>query len=255
MDGNNTPRTIRSVERASEIIMALTDEGMMGVTDLSSKLGISKGTVHTHLTTLSQEGFIVKKDEKYCLSLRFLGIAEQAKNRIEIYDLVQKEVDNLAERTDERVQFAVLESNKSVFVYRAKGENAVRASIKIGEYEYLHRTAVGKAMLAYLPKHRLETIISEHGLPKRTENTISDPDELQSELDTVREREYAVDDEECVRGIRCVATPLRDDVGRVLGGISVTGPARRLTDERIKNSLKDNLLRAANVIEVNAELS
>lgn len=255
MDDNDTSRTIHSVERASEIILALADEGVMGVTELSSKLGISKGTVHTHLTTLSQEGFTIKKDDGYCLSLRFLGIAEGVKNRIEVYDLVQDEVDSLAERTGERAQFAVLEDNKSVFVYRARGENAVRASVKIGEYEYPHCIGVGKAMLAYLPTHRLETVIEQHGLPKRTENTISDPDELQSELDTIREREYAIDDEERVRGIRCVATALRDDVGRVLGGISVSGPARRLTDERIENDLKDDLLRAANVIEVNVELS
>lgn len=255
MTGDDTPRTIQAVERAAEIVMVLAEEGSMGVTELSSRLGLSKGTVHTHLTTLSQEGLIVKEDEVYCLSLRFLGIAESVKNRIEIYDLVQTEIDELAQRTSERAQFAVLEDNKVTYVYQSSGVNAVRASVDVGEYEYPHCTGVGKAMLAYLPQHRLETIVDQHGLPKRTENTISEPTELKSELDAIREREYAIDDEERVRGIRCIATPLRDDVGRVLGGISISGPARRLTDERIESDLKDDLLRAANVIEVNVELS
>lgn len=255
MDENNAPRTIHAVERASSIIMALKNEGSMGVTDLSSKLDTSKGTIHTHLTTLSQEGFVVKNDDEYRLSLQFLGIAESVKDRIEIYELVQDEVDSLAERTGERAQFGVLENNKSVFVYRNSGENAVQSSVGIGEYVYPHCIAVGKAMLAYLPNHRLEDVIEQHGLPKFTENTIGNKEELKSELDEIREREYAVDDEERVRGIRCIATPLRDEMGRVLGGISVSGPARRLSDERIENSLKADLLQAANVIEVNAEFS
>lgn len=254
MEESDPPRTIHAVEKASEIIRTLAREGTMGVTDLSSELNISKGTIHTHLATLVQEGYIVKQEEEYALSLRFLGLAEHVKDRLEIYDMVQEEIDALAKKTSERAQYAVMESNKTVFVYRAEGENAVRASVGIGEYEYPHCTAVGKAMLAYLPNHRLESVIEEHGLPRRTENTISDADSLKNELDTVREREFAIDNEERARGIRCIATPLRDDVGRLLGGISISGPARRLTDERIENDLKDDLLRSANVIEVNSGL-
>lgn len=255
MTENDSSRTITAVERSIGIINALKREGSMGVSELSRELGLSKGTVHTHLTTLAQEHLVDSTDGKYRLSLRFLSLSEQVKDRIEIYGLASTEIDSLAQETGERTQFAMLEADSAVVVYRAMGEDAIRASTEIGEHGYLHCNAFGKAMLAYLPDHRVEAIIDEHGLPKHTENTITDGDTLKEHLDSVREAGYATDDEELLRGIRCIGTPIRDEKGRLLGAISISGPARRMTDEYITDNLLDHLLRTANIIEVNAELS
>jgi len=252
---DNPTRTIRAVERASQIIDVLRDEGPLGVTQLSSKLEMSKGTIHTHLVTLSNEGFVTQANGKYQLSLRLLGLSEQVTNRIEIYDLVQNQVDSLAEQTGERAQFSMMEDNMVITVYRAEGEQAIRATVTIGTPQYPHSIAVGKAMTAYLPDHQIDEIAEKHGLPKHTENTIVDVEGLKSHLEEVRGKEYAIDDEERFRGVRCIGTPLCDDSGHVLGGISISSPARRMTDERIESELKERLLRTANVIEVNAELS
>ena len=248
-------RTIKAVERAAGLLDALEADGPMGVSDLADRVGVSKGTAHTYLSTLENERLVASTAGEYRLSLRYLGLAERVRERTEIYDLAKTEVDKLAESTGERAQFAMLENGMVANVYRTRGEDAIRTTITVGQYDYPHYIAVGKAMLAHLPAERLEELVAEHGLPGRTERTITDPERLREHLPAVRERGYAVDDEERARGVRCVGAPILDDDSNVLGGISVSGPAQRMTDDRIKAELEDRLLRSANVIEVNAELS
>lgn len=249
------PRTIKAVERAAAIIDTIEDDGPVGVTDLAAELGVSKGTAHTYLSTLARERLLTRSGDEYHLSLRYLSLAERLKSRIDIYDLVKKEVDKLAEETGERAQFAMLEDGMVANVYRAEGANAIRTTVTVGQYDYPHYIAVGKAMIAHLPEERRAEIVEDSGLPARTDRTITDRGELEAHLETIRERGYAVDDEERARGVRCVGAPLLDDSGGVLGGISISGPAQRMTDDRIESELRDLLLRSANVIEVNAELS
>jgi len=255
MDDDDKPRTIRAVERASRIIKQLENEGTMTLSEISNNVDISKSTVHTYLYTLSQEGLITKHNDGYRLSLRYLSLSERVKNRITIYDFVKQEVDGLAEKTKERTQFAMMEDDRVIYIYRSKGENAIPTTLSIGQYVYPHSIASGQAILAYLPDHRVDEVIDNHGLPKHTENTITDRAEFKRTLDTVRERGYAVSNGERLRGVRCIATPIRNDTGRVLGSISISGPVRRMSDERIKNELRDQLLQSTNVIEVNAKFS
>ncbi|MFC4245997.1 IclR family transcriptional regulator [Natribaculum luteum] len=255
MKTDDTPRTIQSVQRACNIITLLERDGPMGVTTLASRLDVSKGTVHTHLATLVEGGYITRSDGEYKLSLRYLRLAERVKDGIGIYDLVRDRLDDLSSTTGERAQFTVLEDNRAVCVARSSGEKAIRSSLQVGEYAHLHCIAAGKAMLACFPEERVDTAIETHGLPKKTDNTITTREELDTELAAIRERGYAIDNEERVRGIRCLAAPIRDDSGGVRGAISISGPVRRMDDEAIEAELRDELLRTINIIEVNAELS
>jgi DNA-binding IclR family transcriptional regulator len=255
MAGDDAPRTIRAVERAAAIVDTLESDGPTDLSTVATELDVSKGTAHTYLSTLVRERLVAKADGTYRLSLRYLSLAERLKSRIDIYGPAKNEVDKLAEETGERAQFAMLEHGVVANVYRAEGANAIRTTVTVGQYDYPHYIAVGKAMLAHLPADRRAEIVAENGLPARTERTITDPEALEAELETVRDRGFAVDDEERARGVRCLGAPLLDESGTVLGGISVSGPAQRMTDDRIESDLTDRLLRSANVIEVNAELS
>jgi DNA-binding IclR family transcriptional regulator len=255
MADDDAPRSIQAVERAATILDTLESDGPTGLSEIAAKLDVSKGTAHTYLSTLVRERLVAKSDGTYRLSLRYLSLAERLTDRIDIYEPATTEIDKLAERTGERAQFAMLEHGMVANVYRAEGDNAIRTTVTVGQYDYPHYIAVGKAMLAHLPADRRREIVAENGLPARTPGTITDPDALEAELETVRERGYAVDDEERARGVRCLGAPLLDESGTVLGGISISGPAQRMTDDRIESDLTDRLLRSANVIEVNAELS
>ena len=254
MTRDGGPRTIDAVERACRVIDVLGERGTVGVSELAEVMGLSKGTAYSYLATLVENGYAVADDGRYHLSFRYLSLSEAAIDRLDSYDLVTEQLDAVAEEHGERAQFAVEEGGRSVYLYRATGAEAVNPSVGIGHYEYLHCIALGKTMLARLPDHRVDEIADRHGLPERTANTVTDRDELAAELKRIRERGYAVDDEERVPGIRCIAAPLNTGEGDPLGAISVSGPARRMTDERMEDELLESLLQAANVIEVNAQL-
>ncbi len=118
----------------------------------------------------------------------------------------------------------------------------------------MYSTSLGKAILAFLPPEGRETIINEAALAPKTPKTITDQRTLYENLDTISERGYAIDDEENIEGLRCVAAPVRNGE-TVLGAISITGPASRITDDYLHGELAESVQRAANVIELNTKFS
>jgi len=113
-----------------------------------------------------------------------------------------------------------------VYLYRKQGDPNIRFSTKAGDRTHLHCVGVGKAILAQLSRDRVMEIVERHGLLKRTEQTITDPDELCAELEEIRDAGVAFDDEEYGNGLRCVAAPVMGPNERVLGAISVSAPLR-----------------------------
>lgn len=254
MTEENEPRSIRAVERACNIIDVIEEEGRVTVSTLTSSLDISKGTVSTYLSTLAREGYLVKTPDGYELSLRYLSLGESVKNRIDVYESIAQETTKIANKTGERAQFGVEEDGQAVIIYLAKGENAVTPSFSIGDKDYLHCIGLGKAMLSQFSREKRNRILDRHGMPKFTEHTIIDREKLHEELDQSRERGYAIDNEERIPGIRCVAVPIQKQDGEVLGAISVSGPAARMTDGYIKTALEEEIRQEANMIQVESQL-
>lgn len=250
-----TSRTIDAVQTTCDIVEFLNESGGAGITEIADHVGRSKGTVHCHLATLRQNELVVRDDDVYQLGLRFLDLAESSRNRLKFTDIVREELEDLAEETGEIVQFAVEEHGLAVYIEKIMGENAVQSASHVGSREYLHCLALGKAILAHLPRMRTEEIIDRHGLPERTENTVTDRDELYSELEEIRERGYAIDEGEKIEGLRCVATPVMGATGDVIGAISITGPSSRVEAKRVHEQLSNRVIKAANVIEINIEYS
>jgi len=251
MHGEQSPRTVQSVGTAIEIVEHLREVGEAGVTELATALDRSKGTVHSHLATLLAHEYVVRDGDQYSLSLKFLDLGEYVRSQLEIYDVVTEELDDLAAETGEVAQFATEEHGRAVYLYKARGDQAVNTASTVGKREYLHCISLGKAMLAHLPDERVEAIVERHGLPAQTDNTITDRETLFAQLRETRERGYAVDEEEKIEGVRCVAAPLSND--GVVGAISISGPSSRMEGERFREALPHKLLRSANVIEINAK--
>lgn len=247
---SDAPRTIQSVRHACRVVETLRERGEAGVTDLADELGLAKSAVHGHLSTLREEGFVVKDGRTYRLSLRYLDLAEHVRDRIPRYDVVAEQVEELATQTGEVIHFGVEERGEVVYVTKARGESAVETASGIGKRMPLHSTSLGKAILARLAPERVDEIVERRGLPERTPATITDPETLREELARVRERGYAVDDEERARGLRCVAVPIRSPDGRVLGSISVSSPRSRLRGDRLAHEIPEMVQDAANVVEL-----
>lgn len=233
----------------------LREYGGAGVTEISEELDFSKSAVHGHLATLKDEGLVVKNGYTYRLSLQFLDIAEHVKNEVAKHNIVKDKVNSLAVDTGELVHFGTKEEGQVVYISKARGDAAVETVSSIGKRMPMHSTSLGKAILAELSSEQVEQIIEQHGLPKRTEATITHTESLYEELEKTRQRGYAIDDEENIPGIRCIGMAIAAPDTDVLGALSISGPSQRMTDERIENDLSEIIAQAANVIEVNSMYS
>jgi DNA-binding IclR family transcriptional regulator len=247
--------TVGATATTFAVLRGLLDLGGAGVTELSAHLDLPKSTLHDHLRTLHEEEFVVTDGSTYRLGLRFLELGACARNQRQIYETARPEVDRLADETGELANLLVEERGWGVYLHRSRGDEAVRVEAFIGNRVHLHSTALGKAVLAHLPDERVAEIVATRGLPAQTERTTTDPDALRAELDAIRERGYAVDDEEHHAGLRCLAAPILDGDGRVLGAMSVAGPTNRMRGERFDERLPRLLKERVNVVELNVTYS
>ncbi|WP_114579449.1 IclR family transcriptional regulator [Saliphagus sp. LR7] len=241
---------VGATETTFAIIEAIDELDGCGVTDLADHLGMPKSTVHNYLSTLEQEEYIHKEEASYQVGIKFLDIGASARRRLPIYEVAKPEVNKLAEETGELANLLIEDHGKGVYVHQARGEQAVQVDSSVGARVDLHATAFGKAILAHLPVSRVDDIIEHHGLPQRTERTVGTREELETVLDEIRERGYAVDDQERLEGLRCVAAPILTD-SRVLGAVSLSGPGNRMQGDYFEEELPMRLLETVNVIELN----
>lgn len=242
---------VRTTEKTLTLVDELMDKGPCGVTELASNLDMGKSAVHNHLTTLQKHGYVLKSGEKYRIGLKFLEIGGHSRKSMELYQIAEPEVKNLAAETGELANLLVEEQGMGVYLMRSKGDRAVDLDTYAGLRTNLHTTALGKAILAHLPESRVDEIIEQHGLERKTPESIGTRDELFDVLEEVRERGYAIDDGERLEGLRCIAAPVKSSSGEVLGAISISAPASRVSDDELHGELPERVLSAANVVELN----
>jgi DNA-binding IclR family transcriptional regulator len=247
----NAKNPIKSDLKLLDVLEAVERAGGAGVTEVAERANTTKSTVHNHLSTLRQRGYVVKHGSEYHLSYRFLELGEHTRYRTPLYEFARPVIDDLSREVDKLANLCVEESGRAVYLYRTKGNSELRFSTRAGETSYLHCVGIGKAVLSQLPESRIEEIVSEHGLPARTEQTITDPEELFDELAEIRDQGVAFDDEEYGEGLRCVAAPITNGTESILGAISVSGPSTHLQGEYFRETLPNEVQRAANVIELN----
>ncbi|QLG29937.1 IclR family transcriptional regulator (plasmid) [Halorarum halophilum] len=245
---------LNSVSFACDVLNALDNLGGAGVTELAKKLDCSKSTAHRQLTTLYNKEYLVKDGDQYRIGFKCLDMAAHVRDQIDNYDVIREEIDNLAVETGETAQFATEEHGRVVYLYKARGENGVQTSSNVGTREFFHCTSLGKVMMANMSEDQIDEIIERHGLPAKTVNTVTDRESLREAFEQIRERGYAIDDEENVQGLRCVAAPVFQGKD-ILGAVSVSGPSRRMEGERFDEEIPKNVTRSANVIELNSKFA
>lgn len=241
---------VRTVDRTLEIVEIIQELDGAGVSEIAERVDIGKSAVHNHLNTLANREYLSKEGDEYHIGLSFLSLGVYARNRNDIYDAARLEVDKLADETGELVNLLVEKNGMGVYLYQSKGENAVELDTYEGKRVRLHCTGLGKAILGFRPREEVADILDRYGMPKMTEQTITDRDTFFDELETVRERKYAIDREERLTGLCCVAAPITDNQDRSIGAISVACPLHRIGDDRFYDELPDAVLGTANVIEL-----
>jgi IclR family KDG regulon transcriptional repressor len=242
---------VQTIERASFIldILGQSPQGI-SIRDLSDKMRLPKGTTHRLLSSLSYFGY-VRQDQStknYFLGFKLVELGNLLLGQLDLRKEAEPFLRNLAQRTKETVHLVVLDQNEIVYLDKLETEpntGGLRMASRVGSRNPAHSCAVGKVLLAHLPVEALASLAEEKGLTRRTGSTITELSQLKEHLKLVRKQGYAVDDEENERGIRCVGSPVFNEVGKAVAAISVSGPAFRVTRKTVQESLKKEVMETA----------
>lgn len=250
-------RPLSTLTTATDIVEILMHSDGATVATLADELDMSKSTVYNYVSTLQRDNWLIKEGPEYHLSLKFFQIGAFVRMSGTLFETARPKIQELAETTGETAHLSTEQHDRQIHLYKAHGDRAVGNRYheeKLHTSAHLHDTATGKAILSVLPRERVEDILEVHGLPRTTERTTTDRDELFETLGRIRERGYAYNDEEEIKGIRAVGAPLRNQRGEVLGSISVSGPTSRLRGDRFHEEIPELVVQTANVIEVNINM-
>lgn len=246
---------VQAVEKTLEILQGLQELDGAGTTELADHLGMAKSTVFNHLRTLETHRYVVRDGDTYRIGLRFLTHGCQARDRNTNYRIVRPKVREIAEQTGEICQFVVEEGGRGIVVFHERGDRAVETRTRVGSSFPLHAITGGKAILAELPDEQVAEIIASTGLPPATERTVTDESALRERLADVRDRGYAVNREEHIKGLRAISVPITTTEGDLLGALVVSGPSYRLEEQSTEEELANVLLGVANELELNVTYS
>ena len=218
---------VQSVDRALLLLELLAQSGgRLPISDLSARSGLSLGTVHRLLASLSARGYVRQDaDRRYALGTALLPLGDAATRLLSSWAMPF--LHQLAEACGETSNLAVLEDDHVIYVAQAPGRHRMRMFTEVGRRVLPHSTAVGKVLLAWQDDEQVRRIVTRLGLPPRTPSTLTTMGALRAELAGVRERGWAVDDEEEELGVRCLAVPVGPGRGAV-ASVSVSAPATRL---------------------------
>jgi IclR family acetate operon transcriptional repressor len=241
---------VQSLVRALSILdgLALADEGTT-LTEIAQQIGLSPSTAHRLLTTLEQARYVHFDAERKLWAVgvqAFITGSAFLKTR-NLVLCARPHMRALMEETEETVNLAVADQNEAIYLAQVECRHMMRAFARPGGRVPLHCSSVGKVLLAAMTDIELAKVLHDRGLPKVTIKTITTPSALKADLALVRDRGYALDDEEHAVGLRCVASVIYNENSDPIGAVSLSGPMARIPDERIA-VLGELVRRKANVI-------
>lgn len=232
---------VTSIDRALTILEML-GQSKKGLTnsEVSRKLKLPKSTASYILRTLRQRGYLYKDDHlgKYRLSVKLFSVGSQALRGLELHDIAFPVLQELVDRTGLAGHLAILDGREAVYIEKIDKPGFIKMNTWVGRRLDVHCTAVGKALIAYLPQAAVEEIIKEKGLPKHTPKTIASPSQLFSELAKVRRAGYALDKSENSLDVKCIAAPVFNMQGKVEAAVGLTGTEGQMRLHRLKNYVK-----------------
>jgi DNA-binding IclR family transcriptional regulator len=237
-DTHGGPGGLQSVDRALHVLELLASWGAGGVSELAAEIGVHKSTAFRLLGALEARDLVEQTTErgKYRLAFGLVRLARRVNIQMEVTEQAPGLTERLSRKLGESINVAVLREHVAVNVVQSRGQASVVSQNWIGQLTPLHATSSGKILLAHLDAAERAELIGR-GLARLTPNTHTDPATLQDELATVAERGYATTFGELEIGLNAVAVPVRGEDGTVIAALSASGPAYRMTPERIREIL------------------
>lgn len=241
---------IQSVAHALDVLEEFRGEmDELGVTELSKKLKLHKNNVFRILATLQSRNYIEqnKTNDNYRLGIKCLELGQTFIRQRGLLKQAQPILSELAETSAETSYISIIRGNDVVYLDAVETTSTVRVISRVGLHMPIHATAAGKALVAFESEEELRKRFHPD-LQRFTKNTITGSEEILGVLAAVREKEYATDQEEFEDGLCCIASPIRDYTRKVIAALSVSGPAHRLSADKIEQSVGPEVLRCARVL-------
>lgn len=208
--------------------------------ELAWQVSMNTSTVLRFLMALEKKGYVVQNGDtgKYSLTFKLCGIADNIKVHTDIRNICLPYMKNVSQYFGETVNFSVEEDMAVVYLEVVQcAWQALCTTQRIGKGAPLHCTGVGKLFLLNYSEEQIQALYEKKGFTKYTEHTLETVEQIKEQLVQIREQGYALDNEECEIGMRCVAVPIRDYTGKIVAGLSVSGPTTRMSWDNIQPKL------------------
>ena len=220
--------TSQSLERGLAILSAFdSDRPLIGVSELSRELALSRSTAHRYIATLARLGYLQQDPDskRYRLGPKVLDLGFSAINSMDVREISAPHLRRLSDETGHTVNLAILDGTDVVYIERCRtaqpGQRDIDLNLHVGARLPAYCTAMGKAILAFVPEDSREAIIERIDFVSRGPNTITDPAEFRAELERIRVSGFAVNDEELAYGLRSIAAPIQAHSGEVLAALNL----------------------------------
>jgi DNA-binding IclR family transcriptional regulator len=249
MDDQESLPPIKSSAKTLRIVKELHRRNGATLDEVTSAVEGSKSTVHRHLATLYDEGFVIREQGKFYVGYRFLNLGEYTRFRKPEFDIIRSGLHDLANESNHEADHSVIDHGRIIVLHQEHIQVNYWDRRSTGNYFYAHSNAAGKAILAEHSDDVVRDIAKQHGLPAVTQQTITDEVALLDELDEIREAGYALNDEESTEGLRSVGKAIYGADGLLLGAISVSGPRYRIDDVEFQQTLPNLIGRVVGRME------
>lgn len=239
--------SVQAVTNAIRVLEALGDaEHEQSIPELCSRLNLTKSNANKLLVTLEKFGYVDSNryTGNFRLGVKTFQISQAYINKLSLSEIALPIQRSLREQVNESIYVSVLRGENVVYLSVVETDAPVRVMPRIGNVGPAYATATGKVQLAFMDEKEVEVLYAD-SFQIYTKNTVKSLDKLMEELEQIRKRGYSYDNEEYEEGVRCVAAPVRNFMGNVIAGMSISAPVERMDDDRIQNDLIDKLLDSA----------
>lgn len=239
----------RSLTRAIAILNLFNSrKEVWGITEISQQLDLPKSTVHGLIKTLEEHQYVeVTESGKYRLGIRLYELGMNYQTSARLGSVAEPQIKILAAKYEQSVHIAIYAGRMATFVIGNKAGTSNIIFPRIGAGIAAYCTSVGKALLAWQSEAHIGEYLQTETLMPYTRNTITDTEALKAELHKTRERGYAIDNEETVMGLGCVAAPIFASSNQVIAAISISGNADLVLRQRFEECLTDVKLAARTI--------
>ena len=219
---------VKSLAKAFRVLESFQKKEILGISEISAELNIPKSTVYNIIYTLEKLGYVKKIDQinKFKLDTGILELSQFVE--LDLRSVAKPYLEQINKEVNETVNLVIRQGTEVLYLEIIESTEHINISTEVGKKQEIYCTAVGKVILAYLNQETRNNILEEIDLEARGPNTITSISNLKKKIVEIRDKGYAIDNEEFSKGVKCIAAPIFDHFGKPKAALSISGPVDRM---------------------------